>query len=282
MISSTTFSGTIYSLSKLKDETFAIGHGNNISLLNYKTGIVSFQLSGHTAPVVDLKLLNNNQIISSSGDGTIKIWDINKKSLNRTLTGHTAPVRCVIILNNGYAASGSVDKLIFIWNPYTWSIDRTISGNTQGVYSLIQINDKNIVSGSDDGFLRVFNINTGQVVVSILGHSNRINSLGIFDEVYLVSGSADSSLKIWNINTWDIAKNISTNSSIIQMKVLSNNAIATIYSDTFYQIWNPHYGNLISRVINSLTSSTRSISELDDGLLAIGSYDSTVKIWKIY
>ena len=56
------------------------------------------------------------QLISSSGDWTIKIWQIENQKLLDTLRGHTDAITSMVITNDGKTIiSGSADKRIGIW-----------------------------------------------------------------------------------------------------------------------------------------------------------------------
>lgn len=47
----------------------------------------SFELMEHTGPVLRIDLSVNGLLASSSGDGTIKIWDLMEKKCIKTLPG---------------------------------------------------------------------------------------------------------------------------------------------------------------------------------------------------
>ena len=72
-------------------------------------------LSGHNGKVSSLVQLKNGYLASSSGDKTIKLWELSTGQTVRTLEGHLDQVTSLVELNNGQLASGSTDKSIIIW-----------------------------------------------------------------------------------------------------------------------------------------------------------------------
>jgi len=64
-------------------------------------GTLKKTLTGHTGVVVVLTTLSNGDLVSGSGDNTIKIWNGNDLSLKKTLTGHTSGVLALTTLSNG-------------------------------------------------------------------------------------------------------------------------------------------------------------------------------------
>lgn len=47
----------------------------------------SFELAEHTGPVLRIDLSSNGLLASSSGDGTIKIWNLEEKKCIKTIAG---------------------------------------------------------------------------------------------------------------------------------------------------------------------------------------------------
>ncbi|EEB87341.1 hypothetical protein MPER_15339, partial [Moniliophthora perniciosa FA553] len=50
-------------------------------------------------------------LVSGSGDGAVRMWDMRTGQAHRTLMGHTAPVTC-LQFDEIHVASGSLDKTV--------------------------------------------------------------------------------------------------------------------------------------------------------------------------
>lgn len=68
-----------------------------------------FILRGHTSTIRCLRVLHNRPIaVSGSRDTTLRVWDVQRGRLLRTLTGHDESVRCLDVCGNR-VVSGSYD-----------------------------------------------------------------------------------------------------------------------------------------------------------------------------
>ena len=72
-------------------------------------------LNGHKNAVHALAIFSNTNIVSSSDDNTIKIWNSNSFEVIATLNAHNSLVESLAILPNGYIVSGSRDRTIKVW-----------------------------------------------------------------------------------------------------------------------------------------------------------------------
>jgi len=73
-------------------------------------------LLGHSRYVTCLIKINKNQIVSSSYDFSIKLWDLISGKLIKTLSVGTNETTCLIKLSETKIASGGMDKQIKIWD----------------------------------------------------------------------------------------------------------------------------------------------------------------------
>ncbi len=105
-----------------------------------------------------LAILPNSNIVSGSGDFTIKIWRSEYPyNFIATLTGHTNYVFALAILNNSNIVSGSADTTIKIWqseSPYNCIANLT--GHTNSIFALAILPNSNIVSGSGDTTIKLW------------------------------------------------------------------------------------------------------------------------------
>ncbi len=72
-------------------------------------------LIGHQSDVCSLVMSRENELVSVSADGLIKIWDLTSDKRALVLEGHQKSVLCLALGSNGELVTGSEDKTIRVW-----------------------------------------------------------------------------------------------------------------------------------------------------------------------
>ena len=97
-------------------------------------------------------------LASAGGDKVIKLWDLNKHKLLRTLEGHRAECWCVDInVNQNRVVSGSVDSTVGIYDLETGTRLHLLTHHTSSVFGL-QLYENSLVTGSKDGTAYLFDM----------------------------------------------------------------------------------------------------------------------------
>lgn len=74
----------------LNNNILATGSDSNIHIYDFEKSKIVKTLTGHTALIRDLLLLDDlKTFLSASDDHKIKLWDIDTNVCIRTFTGHT-------------------------------------------------------------------------------------------------------------------------------------------------------------------------------------------------
>ncbi|KAL6300251.1 WD40-repeat-containing domain protein [Sparassis latifolia] len=133
-------------------------------------------------------------LVSGSGDGAVRMWDMRTGQPHRTLLGHTGPVTC-LQFDELHVVSGSLDKSIRIWDLRTGGIFETLKYD-HAVTSL-QFDTRKIVAATGDNGVKIYNrTSMQQSTLMINGHTRPVEKLRYMDR-YLVSGARDAAVKIW-------------------------------------------------------------------------------------
>ena len=142
--------------------------------------------------------------VSASGDGTLRLWDLESGQTLRTLEGHAIWVEAVAVTSDGRrTVSTSEDGTLHLWDMEGSQILRTLEGHTNGVRALAVTGDgRRAVSASEDGTLRLWDLESGQTLRVFEGHPGAVRAVAVTpDGRRVVSASDDGTLRLWDLGT---------------------------------------------------------------------------------
>ncbi|KIJ21413.1 hypothetical protein PAXINDRAFT_64281 [Paxillus involutus ATCC 200175] len=135
-------------------------------------------------------------LVSGSGDGAVRMWDMRTGQAHRTLLGHTGPVTC-LQFDEIHIVSGSLDKSIRIWDVRSGGVFETLNYD-HGVTAL-QFDTRKVVAATGENGVKIYNRTTMQHSTLLTnGHTRPVDRLRYMDR-YLASGGRDSTVKIWTL-----------------------------------------------------------------------------------
>lgn len=243
-------------------------------------------LTGHTNTIWSVALSPDRQtLVSSSGDKTIKIWNLHTGELRNTLTGHENMVLAVAISPDGKTlASTSWDKTVKIWNLQTGQLRSTLSEPSKENWSVAMSPDEQILVSSSGDINKIWNLGTEQLLHNLSGHLEAVWAVAISpDGQTLVSGSKDKTIKIWNLRTGQLRSTLTGHSGRVRSVAISadGQTLASGSWDKTIKIWNLRTGELRNTLYgHSGYVNTVAISP-NGQILASGSDDRTIKLWNL-
>ena len=185
---------------------------------------------------------------------------------------HRHVVTC-LLFDSDKILTGSDDTKINVYDTKTGALRRRLEGHEGGVWAL-QYEGDTLVSGSTDRSVRVWDIKSGKCLQVFQGHSSTVRCLEILKPVQvdtaadgtpimmpkeplIITGSRDSTLRVWKLPQ-------PGDRSIMQAGPPANDRD------------NPYF----IRTLSGHHNSVRAIAAYGDTLVS-GSYDCTVRVWKI-
>lgn len=157
---------------------------------------------GHIRLVEALEFSHDgNWIISGGVDETIKIWDVNKKSLVSSIS---CPSHCVNTLSNsvdGILATGGKDSTIRLWDVSSKSELAILEGHEASIRTIaFSARGDYLVSGDWDGIIKLWDTATGINVCTVEAHESAILTVSFSpDEKQVASAGYDQIIKLWNV-----------------------------------------------------------------------------------
>lgn len=181
------------------------------------------------------------------------------------------------------------------------------------VVTCLQFDTDKILTGSDDNHINVYDTQTGALRARLFGHDGGVWALQYLGNV-LVSGSTDRSVRVWDIERGVCTQVFQGHTSTVRcLQILMPTAIKTSDGKTIVmpkepliitgsrdsnlRVWKLPMPNenraseaepaqddatcpYFVRVLNGHSHSVRAIAAHGDTLVS-GSYDCTVRVWKI-
>lgn len=202
------------------------------------------ELQNHDGYLSCCRFINDNEILTSSGDSTCMLWDVTKRTMVQCFQGHYGDVMSVSIHNN-YFISGSVDASAKLW-------DFRMKGA--------------------GGCLKTFR-----------GHESDVNSVAFFpDGNAFATGSDDSSCRLFDVRAISQVNKYSTEKFFNGITSVAFSATGRILfagnDDNQCHIWDTAHATLVSQVSHENRVSCLGVNA-DGKALCTGSWDTYLKVW---
>jgi WD40 repeat protein/serine/threonine protein kinase len=242
-------------------------------------------LKGHKAAVQSVSFSRDgNRIVSGSGDGTIRIWDVESGHSITTLDVQSGPVSATAFSPDGkQIVCATWGRVFTLWDAVSGGQMQRMSGHTQGVACLAFSPDgTRIVSGSWDKTIRVWDVPSGRELRRLGGHSDMISSVSFSpDGTQIVSGSHDKTIKIWDAATGHELRTLKGHPGFVSSVGYSPDGkrIASGSYDGTLRVWDVASGKQIHSTAGGL-GSIESVAFSADGKRIVGCGGMrTIKVW---
>lgn len=173
-------------------------------IMDEKTASESKILYGHSGPVYGISFSpDRNYLLSSSEDGTIRLWSLQTFTCLVGYKGHNYPVWDTQFSPHGYYfVSGGHDRVARLWATDHYQPLRIFAGHLADVTcTRFHPNSNYVATGSSDRTIRLWDVLTGNCVRIFTGHKGPIHALAFAPNgKFLASGATDSRVLLWDIS----------------------------------------------------------------------------------
>jgi predicted Ser/Thr protein kinase len=190
---------------------FAAGyHDGKIRL--WEAGSLKLRsMTGHSNQVIGLAFTPDSaQLVSSSTDGTARVWDVVGGTSRAPLGGHPKGAMCVAVASTGrLAAVGAAEQVIRLWDLNTGRDPRNLATGAATCMKVVFMPDaKSVFSGFASGEVTQWNVATG-TPRAFGSHNKMVRGLAISpDGRWLVSSSGGDGIKIWDTASATLVESI--------------------------------------------------------------------------
>lgn len=152
------------------------------------------ELEAHLGYISCCRFLNENNIVTASGDSSLRLWDVSKGTCTNYFKEHSADVMSVAVHpdHKSLFISGSVDLECKLWDV---RVKNSVS-NYKASPMATKANTRYAI-GFDEDETKGEEINAS---VFFKGHESDVNSVAFFPDGFAFgSGSDDATCRLWDI-----------------------------------------------------------------------------------
>ena len=176
-----------------------------------QTGAPRLAWDRHRAPVLATAFLpSGKQAASSSGDGTVRLWNA---ATGKTVRQFALPAEGLA----GHALAVSPDGATLAVGGYLgiWEFKladgqptRELKGHRGIIRALAWTSDgRRLLSGADDGSIKVWKTDGSEPVASLDGHRGGVLALATApDSKFALSGGRDGTIRLWDLEACTLLK----------------------------------------------------------------------------
>ena len=161
-------------------------------------------LRGHAGEVLAARFLPDSRAITTSYDGSVRVWDIAREATIHTLAGHAGPVLALATTPDGKTTvTGSADSTARVWDVSGGRETARLEGHTGAVNAVaVSTDGARAVTGSEDGTAALWDCATGKRICTLAGHTQPIDAVAIdAGSALCITGSRDGAVRVFDCAT---------------------------------------------------------------------------------
>jgi WD40 repeat protein len=280
------FKCKIFSIAAVSKNFVAIGlEDGKITVWNIIERKEEFKLLGHSLYITHLSVSDDGEtLISSSGDSTVKFWNINKKRSEFSIKTKEIVKRLAVDKNLSVLYTGS-DK----GEVHQWLIESKIGQNLLphseiSYRALITSANKYIISTSDRNKIHVWSCETKNYCFSLEGHNDLVYSMDCSsDECLLASSGSDKCIKVWDLNERTCIFELVGHTKQVLCVKFSNDQKYLVSSsrDKTIKLWDIQTRTKVLELLGHEDLVHSLIFVQNDTHIVSGSFDSKIRMWNI-
>ena len=268
-------SGLRYSILSFDGNYVVTGNNeHDVLLLDRHTGEIVRQFKGHVDMLNYVELTRDNRYaVSTSFDGTVRIWDIQNNK----------QAHCLIAPDTGYSATPAIspdEKTVFVsyagkvailWDMITGKEIRRYISNDGLVASAFASNGKYVAAACWDSTAKIWDVETGELIYSCSGHSNIVWGVTFsHNSRYLLTSSWDKTARLWDVQTGEQVRVFSAHTGMCYGGDFSpdDKYLVTASVDGTARLWLTDYHDVIqlacSQLPQDFTDEERRIYDIMD------------------
>ncbi|KAH8252737.1 hypothetical protein KR032_001585 [Drosophila birchii] len=269
------------------DDTFRVPLPPKLDSPGYA---VKNSLSGHKSCITSVKFHpDGGQLVSSSADKLLMLWDVNTAKFQQSMSGHTVGINDLSWSQEHILASCSDDKTVRLWDPRIGECQKTLQGHSRQVFACRFNPSGNLLAScSYDETVRLWDVRSTRTLKVVPAHQDPITSLDFNrDGTLFATGSFDGLIRVWDTATCQLLKTLidADNSPVGYVKFSPNGryVLASTLNCTL-KLWNFFKAKCLRSYrghVNEAYCINSNFSITGGIWIVSGSEDKSLCIWKL-
>lgn len=277
--------GSVYSVDYSPDgERIAVGSTIGIWIYDARYGKEIALLRGHTSAVNSADYSpDGKKIVSSSWDGSVRVWDAETGALLNTLGQRGRWTFSAEFSPDGKSLLAAQGESVKIWDAESNRLLKTLTGHIDTVFTATYSPDgKKVAGGGRDGdpTVKIWDVETGALLNSLGADEYRSGILAVVfspDSKKIVSATFDRTIEIWDVKTGAL---LHTLESFGNIRSLAYSADGKLLAGGLGRLWSADYASPLQPFME-YTSGGSGVSFSPDGHNVAGDVGSGVEIINI-
>lgn len=219
---------------------------------------------------------DGEHMVTGSGDGNARLWDLDTGEVVRTLGGGRTVTAVGCSPDGLLLLTGHDDAAVNLWNMGTGNFIRAFTGHGGDADKAINTvafspDGSKVLTGSSDSTAKLWNTNTGELLRTFTGHTKRVTA-AVFtpDGAQVLTGAEDNQVRVWNAQSGELIRTFAiTGAGVFTgLDVSGNGALLLTGARGYY---NPdaqqYYGE--AKLWNLATGEEQRTFTISDGCYAV-------------
>ncbi len=173
----------------LENNKIVVGDGTTIEVEKGPVGVMAF-------------CDNGQNLLWSTCDNSVIVWDLKEQKAIVELSGHSAPITGIAISSNSLlVATASADKTIKVWDKKTGREIHTLIGHDLQVNAVVfNASGTRLASASNDETVRLWHVESGVLLRTLKDIQDPVTSVAFSpDGVHISCGTSKGNIIVWSI-----------------------------------------------------------------------------------
>lgn len=241
---------------------------------------------GHGGAVRGITISSDGRkVVSSSYDGTVKIWNAGIGQAMKTFHLGGGEVRAVCLsIDENKIIAGSDDGVIRIYDIDSSQLLTSIEAHKGNIFAVCVSRDGQFfASGGEDNCVKVWDMKTFTCLSIIERHTSAVLSVCFtHDSKNIISGSEDNSILLCDRDTTEIVKTFQGHKNKVYQALISSDGskVLSCSRDKTLKIWDYESTSCLKTITEETIIYDMDISR-DGKTLVSASWDKRIRIWDV-